>query len=83
VRDGQPHALSMKEFLLLRRLVDHPERTLTRADLLRDALGFHSTLTRTLDMHISNLRKKIEPNPARPRYILTVPGEGYRFTTGK
>lgn len=79
-RGGRQYALSMKEFLLLRYFADHAEQTLTRADLLRHALGFHSTLTRTLDMHISNLRKKVESDPAHPRYVVTVPGQGYKFT---
>jgi len=78
-RGGTRVSLSMKEFLLLRYLFEHRGFTVPRECLLRDVLGFQTNMTRTLDMHIANLRKKIEADPAHPRLILTVPRAGYRL----
>lgn len=73
--------LSVKEFELLSVLAREPNRVFPLEDLYRrvwqtDSMGD----TRTLMVHISNLRKKIEPDPSRPRWIRTVRGFGYRFT---
>ena len=73
--------LTPTEFDLLHTLIQHPGRTYTRAQLLTATnLGFFEGVERTVDVHIHNLRKKLELNPAKPRYILTVFGVGYRFT---
>jgi two-component system, OmpR family, alkaline phosphatase synthesis response regulator PhoP len=72
--------LSFKEAMLLRRLMDNSGRTVTRDELLREVWGYSDGIqTRTIDNFVVALRKKVEPNPHKPRYIQTVPGEGYRF----
>jgi DNA-binding response OmpR family regulator len=78
-RSGTREELSMRELILLQYLASHAGTDLPRTRLLAEALGYRSSLTRTLDMHISNLRRKIEPDPRQPRWILTVPGCGYKF----
>jgi len=77
---GKPVELSAQEFKLLAYLVEHGGATLTRSQLLNDVWGYQGeSNTRTIDVHISWLRQKLEPDPRRPRYIQTVHGEGYRF----
>lgn len=72
--------LSEKEVLLLRMLVRSRGRVLTRSDILEDVWGMDVSPTeRTVDNFILRLRKLFEPEPERPRHILTVRGEGYRF----
>ena len=72
--------LSFKEAMLLRRLSEAPGDTVTRDQLLREVWGYADGVqTRTIDNFVLALRKKIEPDPKKPRYIQTVPGEGYRF----
>jgi two-component system alkaline phosphatase synthesis response regulator PhoP len=79
-RAGQPIDVTASEFQILAALVREPGRVLTRAQLL-DAL--HGTAfesyERAIDAHIKNLRRKLEPDPHRPQFILTVYGVGYRF----
>lgn len=77
---GKPVHLTPKEFRLMELLIRQPGRVFTRLDLLEDAFGYdYGGLERTVDVHIMNLRKKIEPDPASPRYVQTVYGVGYRF----
>jgi DNA-binding response OmpR family regulator len=72
--------LTPKEFTLLETLVQHPGRVFSRLELLEHAFGFdYEGFERTVDVHVMNLRKKIEPDPGRPTYIQTVYGLGYRF----
>jgi len=72
--------LTPTEFRLLEVLAREPGRAFSRAELLDRAFGYdYEGLERTVDVHIMNLRRKIEPEPGRPRYIATVPGVGYRF----
>jgi DNA-binding response OmpR family regulator len=72
--------LTPTEFRLLQVLIQEPGRAFSRLDLLEQAFGYdYEGLERTIDVHIMNLRKKIEPEPGRPRYVVTVPGLGYRF----
>jgi DNA-binding response OmpR family regulator len=72
--------LTPTEFRLLEALVKEPSRAFSRLDLLEHAFGYdYEGLERTVDVHIMNLRKKIEPEPSHPRYVVTVPGLGYRF----
>jgi two-component system alkaline phosphatase synthesis response regulator PhoP len=72
--------LTRTEFTLLEALMTNPGYTLTRDELLQKALGYaYEGLGRTLDTHISNLRRKIEPNPENPTYVQTVYGVGYRL----
>ena len=80
VAQGQPVALTPTEFRLLETLARDPGRAFSRSELLDRAFGFdYDGIERTVDVHIMNLRRKIEPQPSTPRYIMTVPGFGYRF----
>jgi DNA-binding response OmpR family regulator len=77
---GKDIHLTPKEFRLLEILIRQPGRVFSRLDLLEDAFGYdYAGLERTVDVHIMNLRKKIEPDPNCPRYVQTVYGIGYRF----
>jgi DNA-binding response OmpR family regulator len=77
---GQPVDLTPTEFELLTTLVREPGRVFTRGQLLDALRGVTlDTYERAIDAHVKNLRKKIEPEPGRPRYVLTVHGVGYRF----
>lgn len=68
------------EFELLATLAQHPGRVFTRAQLLDAVHGIaFESYERAIDAHIKNIRRKIEPNPHQPRYILTVYGVGYKF----
>ncbi|GIK37104.1 MAG: DNA-binding response regulator [Chloroflexota bacterium] len=84
VRLGQaPIHLTPREFKLLETLAREPGRAFTRLELLDAVFGFdYEGLERTVDVHVMNLRKKIEPEPDQPRYVITVPGVGYRFEGG-
>jgi DNA-binding response OmpR family regulator len=78
---NQEARLTPSEFELLAVLMTTPGRVFSRMDLLEALQGTSfEGLTRTIDVHIRNLRGKIEPDPAQPRYIETVFGVGYRFT---
>jgi len=80
-RDGQPLSLTTTEFDLLQVLARNPGRVFSRMELLDRVQGVaYEGYERTVDVHIKNLRKKIEANPRKPRYILTVYGAGYRFS---
>jgi DNA-binding response OmpR family regulator len=73
--------LTPTEFALLQVLVKHPGQVLSRTQLLEAAhLGIYDGVERTVDVHIHNLRQKLERDPAHPRHILTVFGAGYRLT---
>jgi len=77
---GEAVHLTRREFRLLEVLTNEPGRVFSRLDLLEDAFGFdYGGLERTVDVHIMNLRKKIEPDPEHPRYIQTIYGAGYCF----
>jgi two-component system, OmpR family, alkaline phosphatase synthesis response regulator PhoP len=80
LRDGQLIQLAGKELLLLRHLVEHRGRVLSREEILRHVWEYQPGVnSRTVDVHVAWLRQKLEENPAFPRYILTVRGSGYRF----
>lgn len=73
-------ALTDVEFKLLGVLAREPGRVFSRGDLIEKALGYDfAGFDRTIDVHILNLRRKIEQAPNRPKYIKTVYGAGYRF----
>jgi DNA-binding response OmpR family regulator len=73
--------LTPTEFQLLAKLAGQPGRIFTRAQLLESIHGVAiESYERAIDAHIKNIRRKIEPNPSEPRYILTVYGVGYRFS---
>jgi two-component system alkaline phosphatase synthesis response regulator PhoP len=72
--------LTPAEFGLLKTFMEDPEHAFTRSQLIERGLGYsYEGMERTVDSHIKNLRKKIEPDPARPTYIRSVFGVGYRF----
>ena len=79
-KEGTSVDLSAREFQLLRYLIEHAGTSLSRDQILRDVWGYESdTLTRTLDVHISTLRQKLEDDPKKPELIVTVPGLGYKL----
>jgi two-component system alkaline phosphatase synthesis response regulator PhoP len=78
--DGEPVDLTPTEFNLLRVLMEQAGYVFTRGELIRKGLGVdYEGLDRTLDSHMRNLRRKIEPDPRHPTYIQTVYGVGYRL----
>jgi two-component system, OmpR family, alkaline phosphatase synthesis response regulator PhoP len=78
---GRPVELTPTEFDLLGHLARQPGRVFTRAQLLIAIHGVAvESYERAIDAHIKNLRRKIEPDPRHPRYVLTAHGVGYRFT---
>lgn len=77
---GRTVELTRTEFNLLEAFMQNPGYTLTRDDLLEKTMGYaYEGMGRTLDTHIRNLRRKIEPDPDEPTYIQTVYGVGYRL----
>lgn len=80
-RNGTPIALTPKEFDTLVLLLRRAGNVVTRAELLQDVWGYEDTdvLTRTVDIHIAELRRKLEDDPAHPSHILTVRKAGYRL----
>ena len=77
---GRPVELTPTEFQLLAALMREPGRVFTRGQLLDAVHGVaFESYERAIDAHVKNLRKKLEPAPGRPRYLLTVHGVGYRF----
>ena len=77
---GKPVKLTLKEFELLRFLVQNPNRVLNRDQLLDRVWGGETFVTpRTVDVHIRRLRKAVEKDDRRPKWILTVRGVGYKF----
>ena len=80
-KSGQQISLAAKEMQLLRYLVDHRERVVTREEVLRKIWEYSSEVnSRTIDVHIAWLRQKLEQDPQTPRHIQTIRGKGYRFT---
>jgi DNA-binding response OmpR family regulator len=78
-RSGRSVDLTATEFELIACLLQHPGRVFTRAQLLDQVRGVtHESLDNTITTHINRLRAKLEPNPARPRYVITVRGVGYQ-----
>ncbi|HEX6737837.1 MAG TPA: response regulator transcription factor [Vicinamibacteria bacterium] len=79
-RQGRRVELSAKEFQLLRHLIEHRGKVLSRDELLNGVWGYDAMpTTRTVDVHVAGLRRKLEPNPHVPEYILTLHGLGYKF----
>lgn len=77
---GKPIALPLKEFELLELLMENVNRVLTRGQIIDRVWGSnYFGDTKTLDVHIKRLRSKIEEDPARPQFIQTVRGLGYKF----
>ena len=79
-RDGVPAVITSGEFSLLAAFVQHPHRPLSRERLIELARGPGcDTDSRSMDVQVSRVRKLVEPDPSRPRYIQTVWGYGYVF----
>jgi DNA-binding response OmpR family regulator len=82
-RSGKPIPMTAQEFKLLRYLAKSPERVISREELLNEVWGYQNyPSTRTVDNHILRLRQKLEPDPANPRFFLTMHGAGYKFAPG-
>jgi two-component system KDP operon response regulator KdpE len=78
---GTEVRLTPTEWSLLEMLVRNPDRLITHQQLLNEVWGpQYATATNYLRVHLANLRRKLEPDPSRPRYLRTDPGLGYRFT---
>lgn len=82
-REGSEIALTTGEFTLLSLFTRHPNQVLSRDRLLQLLKGYeHQPFDRSVDVRVTRLRRKIEPDPASPTYIRTVWGEGYLFSPG-
>ncbi|AFU98476.1 response regulator transcription factor [Simiduia agarivorans] len=80
---GRAIECTAKEFDLLQHFARFPGKVFRRMDLLQDVWGYgHEGYEHTVNSHINRLRAKIEPDPASPKYILTVWGVGYKFDAG-
>ena len=81
--DGRLIDLTPTEFSILQTLLESSGYVFTRGELIEKAMGYtYDGMDRTLDSHIRNLRRKIEPDPKKPTYIQTVYGVGYRLMEG-
>jgi two-component system, OmpR family, alkaline phosphatase synthesis response regulator PhoP len=82
-RGGREVLLRPKEYELLQALLRRAGRVATRAELLREVWGYQDcVISRTLDTHVGELRRKLEVEPGKPRHILTVRKTGYRLALG-
>jgi len=82
-RSGKPINMTAQEFKLLKFLSRSADRVVTREELLNEVWGYQNyPSTRTVDNHVLRLRQKLEPDPARPRYFVTVHSAGYKFVPG-
>lgn len=78
--EGETVEVTATEFKLLGALIKNPGRAFTRPQLIHEAFGYgYEGLERTIDVHVKNLRKKIEPDPGSPQFLVTVYGVGYKF----
>lgn len=81
--DGKEVILKQKEFDLLLFMMKNPNRVFSKDELFERVWGFDAlSYTTTVTVHIARIREKIEKNPAKPEYIMTVWGSGYRFRNG-
>jgi two-component system alkaline phosphatase synthesis response regulator PhoP len=80
VKNGQAVELAALEYKLLFYLVEHRGEVVTRDRLLQDVWGYDAVPnSRTVDVHVASLRQKLESDPPRPKFILTLHGRGYKF----
>jgi DNA-binding response OmpR family regulator len=80
-RDGAAIELTPNEYKLLLALARYPGRVYSRFELVNRVQGYdYEGYERTIDVHVKNLRKKLEPDPGKPRYVETVTGVGYRLS---
>ncbi|HEV3124421.1 MAG TPA: response regulator transcription factor [Candidatus Dormibacteraeota bacterium] len=83
-RSDEEVVLTHTEFDLLSYLASNAGKVLSREKILNSVWGYEYPIeTRVIDVHVRNLRRKLEPDPSHPRHILAVPGVGYRFTATK
>jgi len=81
LKSGTPVELSSLEFKLLRYFIEQRGAVLSRSELLEKVWGYRAMpQTRTVDVHVGQLRQKLEDNPSKPEHIVTVHRMGYRFT---
>jgi two-component system phosphate regulon response regulator OmpR len=81
LRDGSEIPLTSGEFTLLRIFLEHPNQVLTRDHLITLVKGYErAPFDRSVDVRVTRLRRKIEPNPEAPIYLRTIWGEGYLFS---
>ena len=79
-RGGKPVSLKPREFDLLLKFLERPGFVFSRVRLLNDVWGYQADVkTRTVDLHVAELRRKLEADPARPKHFVTVWKAGYRF----
>jgi len=78
--NGREMTLTTREYELFLFLLQNPDRTLTRDDIMREVWGWSFGEASTVTVHVRRLREKIEPEPRFPRYLITEWGRGYRFT---
>jgi two-component system alkaline phosphatase synthesis response regulator PhoP len=79
-RHESPVALSAREFQLIKYFIEHRGATLSRKELLKEVWGYGGVAsTRTVDVHVFTLRRKLEPDPSHPQFIQTIMGSGYKF----
>jgi DNA-binding response OmpR family regulator len=79
-RSGKKVSVTAQEFKLLKFFAGSPNRVISREKLLSEVWGYENyPSTRTVDNHVLRLRQKLEPDPANPRYFLTMHGAGYKF----
>ncbi|NLH48735.1 MAG: response regulator transcription factor [Myxococcales bacterium] len=77
---GKTHVLTRIECDLMRHFAAHPDRLISREELLSSVWGYEAdTATRTVDTFVMRVRKIVEPEPAKPRYLRSVRGQGYRY----
>ncbi len=82
-RSGKPVSMTAQEFKLLRFLSRSTGRVVSREELLNEVWGYQNyPSTRTVDNHVLRLRQKLEPDPAHPRFFVTVHSAGYKFMPG-
>jgi DNA-binding response OmpR family regulator len=84
--DGEEITFTRKEIEILHHLSQNANRPVSRNELLREVWGYgHADIvdTRTVDIHMTKLRKKIEKNPAQPEYLRTLRGEGYQLAVSR
>ena len=81
-RGGEALTLTYLECELLRYLIEREGQGISRNELLNEVWGYDRfPTTRTVDTHVLNLRKKLEPDPSSPRHLVTVHGVGYKFVS--
>jgi two-component system alkaline phosphatase synthesis response regulator PhoP len=79
-RQGQSIEMTPREFRILKYFVEHRGEIVTRDQLLDEVWSYnHAPLTRTVDVHIAKLRRKIEDDPENPVFLITIHGAGYKF----